>query len=379
MSESNTNYDLKGDEGQMTIALPKLAFKPPLPKSYQAQIALIGCGGITSYHLEAYKAQGYKVVALCDLNQEAACKRRDEFYPKADVYTDYNQMLERDEIDVVDIALHPEPRVKAIEASLRAGKHVLSQKPFVLDLDEGERLVRLAEERGLKLAVNQNGRWAPYVRAIASAMDKKLIGQIQSISMHLHWDHTWIKGTDFEHIHHVVLYDFAIHWIDMVRLFYGGKTAISSFANVAPVPDQSLSSPMQANVLFSFDQGTANLYFNAHSTQDTHESITILGSEGALRATGGVCGANEIVLIKEEGIGYPKIEGSWFPDGFKGTMGELLCAIEEDREPENSGRDNLSSMAMAMAAIQSADSGQVVQVGDARQLGDSCKVVRPEE
>jgi predicted dehydrogenase len=44
---------------------------------------------------------------------------------------------------------------------LRAKKHVLSQKPFVLDLDTGARLADLADEMGVKFAVNQNGRWAP--------------------------------------------------------------------------------------------------------------------------------------------------------------------------------------------------------------------------
>ena len=50
-----------------------------------------------------------------------------------------------------------------IETALAAGKHVLSQKPFVLDLDDGTRLADLADESGVVLAVNQNGRWAPHL------------------------------------------------------------------------------------------------------------------------------------------------------------------------------------------------------------------------
>jgi len=52
------------------------------------------------------------------------------------------------------------------------------------------------------------------------------------------------------------------------------------------------------------------------------------------------------------------VKGDWFSNGFEGTMGELLCAIEEGREPENNARANLKSLKLAFAAIASADSGK---------------------
>ena len=73
-------------------------------------------------------------------------------------------------------------RVGLIEAALRAGKHVLSQKPFVLDLEVGKRLAALAAERGLHLAVNQNGRWAPHFRYALQAVRAGLIGPVASVS-----------------------------------------------------------------------------------------------------------------------------------------------------------------------------------------------------
>ena len=145
-----------------------LGYQPAEPKSYRPRIGLIGCGWVTEYQLKAYKHAGYDVVALCDCYEPKAIERQKQFYPAATVCTDAHQLLSRDDIDVVDIATHPAERVALIEAALNAGKHVLSQKPFVLDLDEGERLVALARKRNRKLAVNQNGRWAPhwsYLRA----------------------------------------------------------------------------------------------------------------------------------------------------------------------------------------------------------------------
>ena len=64
----------------------------------------------------------------------------------------------------------------------------------------------------------------------------------------------------------------------------------------------------------------------------------------------------------EEGSVTVPLEGSWFESGFRGTMGELLCAIEDDREPNHSARDNLRSLELCFAALKSADSGQPINL-----------------
>jgi predicted dehydrogenase len=66
----------------------------------------------------------------------------------------------------------------------------------------------------------------------------------------------------------------------------------------------------------------------------------------------------------------PKLEGEWFPDGFHGTMGELLLAIEEDREPSHSAADNLRSLALFFAATASAERGQPVVPGSVARVPD---------
>ena len=75
---------------------------------------------------------------------------------------------------MLDIATHPPDRVPLIKAALNARKHVLSQKPFVLDFDTGEKLADLADKKGVKLAVNQNGRWAPHFSYIRHAVQENL-------------------------------------------------------------------------------------------------------------------------------------------------------------------------------------------------------------
>ena len=353
------NYALVARNSTREFPAPKLEYRPPAPKHYRPQIGLIGCGGITKAHLDAYRSAGWEVVALCDRIEAAARLRQQEFYPLAEVYADYRKLLARDDVDVVDIALHPESRVAVIEAALRAGKHVLSQKPFVLDLEVGKRLVALAKKQRCKLAVNQNGRWAPYVRYLTQSIQRGLIGDVQTVAINLNWDHTWIRGTPFEEIHHVVLYDFAIHWFDMAALFFQGRAARSVFAANAFAPGQQLKPPMIGSATVAFAGGTATLNFDAHSRFGAEESICITGSRGTLRASGPICAAHNVTLFTQRGCARPQLQGQWFNDGFRGTMGELLCAIEEDREPSNSARDNLRSLAICFAAVQAANTGKV--------------------
>src|SRR6266496_701536 len=90
-----------------TVAAPALAYLPPRPRAYRPKIGLIGCGGISEYHLRAYQALQLDVVALCDQSRERAEKRRAEFYPQATVTSDYRDVLRRDDIAIVDVATHP--------------------------------------------------------------------------------------------------------------------------------------------------------------------------------------------------------------------------------------------------------------------------------
>ena len=153
-------------------------------------------------------------------------ERRDEFYPGARVCASVDELLAMPEIDVVDIATHPEVRSALIEAAIAAGKHVLSQKPFVQDLAEGKRLVDLARAANVKLAVNQNGRWAPYFSYMRQAVRAGLIGQVSSVNISLNWDHTWTAGTPFEEVKHLMLYDFGIHWFDAACSFFESSLAL---------------------------------------------------------------------------------------------------------------------------------------------------------
>ncbi len=284
------------------------------------------------------------------------------------MFESYTDLLAVDSIEVVDIATHPDGREIMIEAALLRRKHVLSQKPFVLDLDIGRKLADLADKQQCYLAVNQNGRWAPHFSCGRVAIEAGLLGQVFAVHMGCHWDHTWVQGTEFENVKHLVLYDYAIHWFDMVRCYLGGAKANRVFASTARIPGQTLMPALLGQALIEFEDAQSTLSFDAGVKQGPLEETYVAGTEGTFHSTGTGNQDQTVYITVDRGTWKPKLEGKWFPDGFHGTMGELLCSIEDKRICEISAHDNLHSLALCFAAIESAETGNAVKPGSVTRL-----------
>lgn len=347
------------------IAAPDLPYRPPLPR-HRHPIALVGAGGISFAHLDAYRAQGWEVAAILSRDEARARARRDEFFPDAAVMTDYEALLARPDIAIVDLTPHPAERLPLIEKALRAGKHVLSQKPFVGDLDAGERLCALAEDNGVKLAVNQNGRWSPHMAWMRAAVRAGLLGQVMGVHCTLNWDHRWIRGTAFETMEDVVLFDFGVHWFDFVTSILP-RPARRVQAQAVPAPSSGMATPMLGAALMDWGDAQASLVFDAATPFGPQDRTVITGSAGTLVSQGPDLGRQEVALYTAQGVARPVLTGQWFNDGFAGAMGELMVAIEDGREPENGAQGNLLSLAHAFAALAAAREGRPVVPGTARR------------
>ncbi|MFO7920660.1 MAG: Gfo/Idh/MocA family oxidoreductase [Nioella sp.] len=349
------------------IAAPALPYRPPMPKSDGFRIGVIGTGGISGSHLDAYRAAGWQVAALWNRTRAKAEAKAAEYCPEARIEDDWHDMLADSTIDVIDVTLHPDHRAPIIEAALRAGKHVLSQKPFVTDLDTGEDLVKLAEDSGVTLAVNQNARWAPHMAWMREAVRAGLIGDLVSAHVAIHWTHGWTAGTPFDEIEDLILYDFGVHWFDFIASLAPGR-ARSVFATSAHAKGQANKVPLLAQALVRLDGGQASLIFDGSVPHGPRDTSFVGGTIGSLVADGRDLSSQSVTLTTETGIARPVLAGQWFNDGFRGTMGELLSAIEDGREPLNNARDNLDSLALAFAAVRSRITGQEIEVGAARRL-----------
>jgi predicted dehydrogenase len=350
---------------------PELPYRPATSRSYNPPIGMIGCGGITKHHLQAYRNAGFRVVALSDLDESRARQRQQEFFPEAAVYRDYRDLLHRDDIEVVDITTHPPERPPIIEAALRAGKHVLSQKPFVLDLDVGRRLVELADQQNVRLAVNQNGRWAPHFSYAAQAIRHGLLGDVSGVHLSVHWDHGgMVAGSPFEHVKHLILYDYAIHWFDIVNCFLSDRQPRRVFASTARSRSQHIAPNLLGQALIEFDDAQVSLAFDADTRFGQQDRSYLAGSLGSISSIGSGNREQTLTISTAAGSAVPTLHGCWFPDGFHGTMGELLCSIEERRQPTINAADNLRSLALCFAAVASAERHEPLVPGAVSRLPD---------
>jgi predicted dehydrogenase len=366
----------EGEEGDYGLAdivdleeteAPELPYRPSDPADYDPGIALIGTGGIAEQHLTAYTEAGYDVVALCNRTPEKAEEYRAEFDLDCAVYADYEEVLARKDVDVVDVLTHPEGRVPILEDAIEADKHVLSQKPFVLDLADGERLIEAADEQGVKLAVNQNGRWAPHWAYAHAAIAAGLIGDVHGVHCNVHWNHNWIGETNLDEVEHIVLYDFGVHWFDILTRFVDADPE-RVYASYEASPDQSATPPLLGSATVEYDGVQATLAFDGDTKLGPEDRTVITGGAGTIKCEGPDLEDQTVTLYTEDGYATPDLETAWFPDGFHGAMAELLSAVEADREPANSARDNLATLELTYAAVASAEDREPKEPGAVRRM-----------
>lgn len=117
------------------------------------RIGLIGVGMIGKIHLEEYALiPGVEVVAICDIN-EAEARKAAEKHGIRHVYTDFRELLLRDDLDAVDVSLHNNFHAPVTIAALHAGKHVYCEKPIAGSYRDGRAMLAAAEETGLMLHI----------------------------------------------------------------------------------------------------------------------------------------------------------------------------------------------------------------------------------
>ena len=249
-----------------------------------------------------------------------------------------------------------------------ARKHVLSQKPFVLDLDEGERLIEVADRMGMRLAVNQNARWAPHFSYIREAAHSGLLGSIDAVHCDVHWDHSWVKGTVFETVRHLILYDFGIHWFDFLATIMRDATPRRVYASVARSATQEVAPPLLAQTMIDYESVQATLIFDGFTRFNRMDRTLVVGSKGAIRSEGATTETQRVELTTAKGVARPRSRGTWFPDGFHGTMAELLSAIAEKREPSHRRGTISTAWRLCFAAVASAERGEPVKPGSVRQM-----------
>ena len=147
--------------------------------SNKIRVGVIGVGQIGKRHLEIYKNKipDAEVVAIADIN-EAEAQRVSGVYGIPNVYTDFRQLLQRDDIEAVDVCLHNNLHMPVTVAALEAGKHVYCEKPMAGAYCDAEKMYRTAQETGRKLCIQINTLFQSETKAAKAVVDQGLLGHI---------------------------------------------------------------------------------------------------------------------------------------------------------------------------------------------------------
>lgn len=349
----------------------EIKYKPELPQTKQP-IIIIGAGGIVAdAHLPAYKMAGFEVHGIVNRTKERAQKLADAFgIPHV-----YNSVSEAVKLApknaVYDITIMPEQYIETLE-QLPNGTAVLIQKPMGDDFTQAKEIVQLCRAKNLKAAINFQLRFAPFVSAAKYLIDKGLIGELYDMEVRV-----TIK-TPWEIFPHVIIHPrleiqyHSIHYVDLIRSFLGNPESI--LAKTLKHPAKSLSSS-RSTILFDYGD-TMHAVINTNHDHDfgpNHQESYIKweGTKGAIVAKIGLLmdyphGVPDVFeyCIVEEGKTPEwqrvKLDGSWFPEAFIGTMANLMRYNEGSTDVlHTSVEDVIQTMAVVESAYQSSDIGGV--------------------
>lgn len=356
-----------------TRPTPKLNYLPKLPKTAAARRVGIGCIGagfiMADCHLVAYQQAGFNPVAIAARDADKARSVAKQRGVKT-VYESYQELLDDPAVEVVDVAVPPDVQLEVIEEVLRHKqiRGVLAQKPLGVDYPQAKRIVDLCRAAGVTLAVNQNMRFDQSIRACKDLLNRKLLGDsvLATIDMRAipHWM-PWQERQGW-----VTLRIMSIHHLDTFRFLFGDPARI--FASVRPDPRTKF--PHEDGIcLYILEYANG---FRAASWDDVwagpakEGAAADVGIRWRVEGTGGMARGTigwpsypkrtpstlDYTATKGPAKGKwvsPRWKEVWFPDAFVGPMADLLRALDEGREPETSGDDNLKTMALVDAAYRS--------------------------
>ena len=142
------------------------------------RIGMIGAGQRGQQHLETYQhVPGAEIVAVADIDESLAQRVAGRF-KIPNVYTDYHQLLQRDDLEAVDICLHNNLHRPAAVAAMEAGKHVYCEKPMAGSYADAKIMYDAAQALGRKLYIQFFTLFTPQTRAAKLLIDEGYLGEL---------------------------------------------------------------------------------------------------------------------------------------------------------------------------------------------------------
>lgn len=310
------------------------------------------------------------IVGLNDINPDAAHRVAAEFGLRtAAVESDLEALLSGTRPDLLFDVVIPGARHDVVARALEHGCHVLSEKPMATSLADARDLVARAAQAGRIHAVVQNRRYIAGVRRIRRLIDSGALGELTA----LHAD--FFIGAHFggfrDAMPNVLLLDMAIHTFDAAR-FMSGRDARAVYCHESNPRGSWYQHGAAANAIFELEGDATFTYRGSWAAEGANTSWEsqwrIVGSRGTL-LWDGLDSFEARVAAGEDGfhrplaeLAVPELADDDHTLGHASVIADFLRSIETGTPPETVGSDNIKSLAMVLAAIESAKTRQRIVV-----------------
>jgi predicted dehydrogenase len=351
--------------------------------SETVRIGVIGAGSISEMHIGSYnKNRDAAIVAICDLKEERAKAKADK-YNIPNVYTDYRDLLANPDIDAVSICTWNNSHAEISIAALRAGKHVLCEKPLSKTVEEALAVEQAVKESGKTLQVGFVRRYASNTRIVKSFIDNGELGPIYyakaSCIRKLGNPGGWFA--DKERSGGGPLIDIGVHVIDLCWYLMGRPKVKSISGNTynrlgnrsniknlkfykAADYDAELNSVEDmANALIRFDNGASLLVdvsFTLHAKQD-ELTVKLYGEKGGVELE------PELTLIMEKYDtilnATPQIDhlSFEFVQGFQDEIDYFIEVSQGSKTTLSPVQDGVEMMKILCGVYESAAQGREIR------------------
>jgi len=335
--------------------------------SKDLKVGLLAYGAIGDEHSKAVQATaGLTLYAVCDTNPERLAAAL-QITPDAKTFTDANEMLAEDEIDLVVISTPPNSHYKWAKQALSLGLHVMLEKPMALTTEECDELMQLAQANDALLVVYQNRRYDLDFLTIKQQIEADQIGEI------FHYESFvggYSKPCSFWHSDAAVsggaIFDWGSHFIDQILSLVPSKVDFVSGLNQKRVWDH-VTNADHAQVNINFKDGVQAVFINSDLAAARKPKFYILGTKGALigdwdeSAPGPVADLPAIITL-HRGDGSSEVVSLVSPEPY--SFHASLVAYLNDATP------------MSVVASQSRDVVAIMQAAEESALANG-KPVSP--
>jgi predicted dehydrogenase len=326
--------------------------------AYRAVV--VGAGGISRAWFPPLAEEKVEVAAVVDLDRERAEAAIDTYaLPRAIASDDLARTLRDTDADfAVDLTV-PEAHAEVTCACLRAGLHVIGEKPMASSMAEARRMVRAAEKADRLYMCSQSRRWEPRHDAAARTVAGGKVGRLTTVNCDFFLQANF--GGFRAEMPSPLILDMAIHHFDLARMM-SGADPVAVYAEEFNPPDSWSQGDNAANCIFEMTGGVYFVYRGSWCAKGCPTSWNgnwrLIGTKGTLLYEQDEPAHGEAVTSKTKGHRGPhrKIRVTKSPikkTYMHGALAEMLRFLKTGRAPQTEGHDNIKSLAMVFAAMES--------------------------